>query len=119
MRAGLPKALRPSRVAASMSATRVSGEETTRIPLPPPPAAAFSSTGRRIRPTAATRSGTELLGSVVPAMTGTPAATASALAAALSPKRRSTPASGPMKAMPAASSAAAKSAFSARNPYPG
>ena len=46
--------LAPSRIAAAISSSRPSGECRMRMPLPPPPAAAFSSTGK---PTAAHHSG--------------------------------------------------------------
>ncbi len=59
------------------------------------------------------------MGSGVPGTTGTPAATAARRPATLSPRLRIISPVGPMKAMPAFSQASAKSAFSARNPYPG
>ena len=73
-----------------------------RIPLPPPPAAALTSTGK---PASSPR-GT----------TGTPAATAISRAASLRPILSITSAGGPTKLMPAATTARANSARSDRNP---
>ena len=55
----------------------------------------------------------------LPGMVGTPAASASRLADALSPSRSMVSAVGPMKTSPACSTARAKAAFSARKPKPG
>jgi hypothetical protein len=52
----------------------------------------------------------------VPGTTGTPAAIAAARAAVLLPIRRIASGVGPMNVMPASSTAAAKSSFSARKP---
>src|SRR6185436_12430080 len=73
----------------------------------PAPAAAFTSSGK---PSSA--------GSP-PGSTGTPASRAARFAASLSPPARSASGEGPTNTRPAASTASAKSAFSARKPYPG
>ena len=52
-------------------------------------------------------------------MIGTPARCASRFAAVFSPNISRCSGVGPMKRKPSASAALAKSAFSARNPYPG
>ena len=51
--------------------------------------------------------------------TGTPASAAIRFASSLSPPARSASGGGPTQTRPAASTASAKSAFSARKPYPG
>ena len=73
------------------------------MPLPPPPAAAFTSTGN---PSVLAARGT----------TGTPAATAISRAASLRPMLSITVDDGPTSWMPAASTSAAKAARSDRNP---
>jgi hypothetical protein len=57
--------------------------------------------------------------SVVPGMIGTPAALIVWRAATLEPMSSIASVGGPIQTRPAASTARAKSAFSARNPYPG
>ena len=86
------------------------------MPLPPPPAAALSSTGiaellggRARRPPA-------LATPSVPGTSGTPAARISAFARALSPIRSITSAGGPMKTRSLSSQARTKSAFSETKP---
>ena len=61
----------------------------------------------------------ESTGSSVPGINGAPASCAVLRAAALSPMRSIDSADGPMNVRPAAVTARTKSAFSARNPYPG
>ena len=77
---------------------------TTRIPRPPPPAAALTTSGKPS--SAASPVGT----------TGTPASPAIRFAASLSPPSRSASGGGPTHVSPAAPTASAKSAFSARKP---
>ncbi len=60
--------------------------------------------------------GIALVGGMLPGTTGTPASPARRRAAIFEPIRSMTAAGGPMKASPAASQAAANSAFSERNP---
>lgn len=89
------------------------------MPLPPPPADGFSSTGIPI-PRAASASCASL--SPLPddpGTTGTPAAATVSLARILSPISEIADAGGPMKTSPAFAQACANPAFSARNPYPG
>ena len=57
--------------------------------------------------------------SVVPGMIGTPAALIVWRAATFEPMSSIASGGGPIQTRPAASTARAKSAFSARNPYPG
>ncbi len=89
------------------------------MPLPPPPAAAFSSTGYPARSAASRAAATSLTGPSDPSSTGRPASRAAALAWILSPIRSITSGEGPTKVIPASAQARAKSAFSERNPYPG
>jgi hypothetical protein len=86
------------------------------MPLPPPPAAALSITGKPMR-SASRRSvaGSETA-AIVPGTTGTPASTAMRRADVFSPMRAMVSLRGPMKASPASSQALAKPAFSARKP---
>ncbi len=79
-----------------------------RMPLPPPPAAALTSTGN---PTVPASFGSSEEGSV-----GTPASTAARLAASLSPMAATAWAGGPTHTSPAAATASAKAAFSERKP---
>ena len=77
------------------------------MPRPPPPAAALIISGKPI--SSGSPSGT----------TGTPASLAIRFASSLSPPARNAAGGGPTQMIPAASTASAKSGFSARNPYPG
>ncbi len=89
------------------------------MPLPPPPAEGFSSTGMPISAAAATSSASDRPLPEEPGTTGTPAALTVSFARILSPIREIALAGGPMKASPASAQAWAKAAFSARKPYPG
>ncbi len=77
------------------------------MPRPPPPAEAFTSTGRS---PAVTRPGSRA------AETGTPARSASALAAVLDPIASIASAGGPIQVRPALTTARAKAALSDRKP---
>ncbi len=95
-----PNADDASRRAAATAASYSSAVRTIRMPLPPPPAAALTSTGKSIA-----------AGSPEPSYdgtTGTPAATAISRAASLRPILSITSALGPTSVMPAASTARAK-----------
>ena len=86
------------------------------MPLPPPPALGFSSTGKpTLRTIASTVSGSSLA-SPPPGTTGTRAASMSAFARALSPRVAIVSGFGPTKVSPAAATAAANLLFSDRNP---
>ena len=89
---------------------------TTRMPLPPPPAAALSMSGKPMVFAAARASASESTVPAVPGTIGTPAARAAARAASLSPSAAMVAGRGPMKAMPASSQACANAAFSAKKP---
>ena len=102
-----PNAASASRIAASMASALSPGSRTTRIPRPPPPAAALITSGNPIS------SGSPC------GRTGTPASRAIRFAASLSPPRRSASGGGPTQVNPASSTAAANSGLSARKPYPG
>ncbi len=110
-----PNADMASRAAASMDSRRVAGSSTRRIPRPPPPATAFTNTGKPISSAARTSSSTSVEGAEEPS-TGTPAARAAAMAVALLPVISRMWALGPTKVMPASSQARASSGFSERNP---
>ena len=84
--------------------------------MPPPPAAAFSMTGKPMRSASRASAASSASGSSVPGTTGTPAATASRRAAVFSPISSIVCERGPMKTTPACSQARAKAAFSARKP---
>jgi hypothetical protein len=114
-----PNEFLASRIADSISCSSPSRLVMPRMPLPPPPAAALSITGRPTARTDAAIAAGSTLGASLPGTIGTLAALASRLAAALSPRRSITSAVGPMNTRPAASTARAKAAFSARKPNPG
>ena len=100
-----PKADSASRLAAATASSYSSAFRTIRMPLPPPPAAAFTRTG---------------YGACSPVgTTGTPAFTAISRAASLRPICSITAAVGPTSRISTASRASAKAARSERNPYPG
>ena len=86
------------------------------MPLPPPPAEAFSSTGQPTASAAARASSAEDTGPSDPGVTGTPAAFIKSRAADLEPALRMASPEGPMKVRPAAAQASAKSAFSDKKP---
>ena len=85
------------------------------MPLPPPPAVAFSSTGKPSS-SAATRTSASVAPPSVPGTSGTPAAFISAFARALSPIRSITSAPGPTKTRSLSSHARTKAGFSERKP---
>ncbi|MNV69897.1 hypothetical protein D3C71_1628290 [compost metagenome] len=103
-------------VAATMSANAGS-ESTRRIPIPPPPAAALTNSGK---PTACAASARPVASSGVkralPGSTGTPATFAISRARSLSPMSRMVCGAGPTQVIPAALTALANAAFSARKP---
>ena len=111
-------------VASRRAAARASGEPVRLADDPHPLAAAAGrrldqervADPRRRPPRAPRRTGRRRRS---PAMTGTPSDAASRRAAALSPIARIAAGGGPTQRIPAASTASAKSAFSARNPKPG
>ncbi len=105
-----PNADNASADAASISAARSSSRDTTRIPRPPPPADAFTSTGRSDADTSA---------GVSSARTGTPAAAISFFASIFDPIDEIASTGGPIQVSPASITACANAAFSDRNPYPG
>jgi hypothetical protein len=79
------------------------------MPRPPPPADAFTRTGKSV-----TSSRSVQLGSI-----GTPASASSALASSFEPITAIAFGGGPIQVSPASMTAWANSALSARNPYPG
>ena len=89
------------------------------MPLPPPPPAAFSITGKPIFAAKVFASSTFAKGAVVPGTTGTPAFIMFARAVVFSPIASIALAGGPMKVTPAFSHARTNFAFSERKPYPG
>ena len=101
-----PNADSASRLAAATASSYSAAERTMRIPLPPPPAAAFTNTGPCQFLAASSPRGT----------TGTPAATAISRAASLRPIWSITSADGPTNVIPAASTARANAARSERKP---
>ena len=87
-----------------------------RMPRPPPPAAALIITGKPIAATAARASSNPSTRPSLPGTVGTPARAAMRRALTLSPISRIASAFGPTNTRPAAATASAKSAFSARKP---
>ena len=87
----------------------------TRIPLPPPPATAFSITGYPICSAISKNSSTEDK-VLLPGMMGTPASLAAFLAFTLSPIKSMISASGPMNVNPFSLQILLNFAFSARKP---
>ncbi|CAM5431184.1 hypothetical protein SGRIM128S_08674 [Streptomyces griseomycini] len=111
-----PKEARASRRAAAISSVSFASSRTRRMPLPPPPADGFSSTGMPI-PRAASASCPSVRPlPLEPGTTGTPAAFTVSFARILSPIREIASAGGPMNTSPAPAHARAKPAFSARKP---
>ena len=105
--------------AVRMAGNRPAGVSTDRIPLPPPPATAFTTRGYPMRAASATmtESGASAGNdSSVPGTTGTPAAMAACRAAVLLPILVMASGDGPTNVSPASTHACAKSSFSARNP---
>lgn len=86
------------------------------MPLPPPPAEGFSSTGMPISRAAAASSASLRPLPEEPGTTGTPASRTVSFARILSPIRSMASADGPMKTSPASVTARANAAFSARKP---
>ena len=89
----------------------------TRIPLPPPPADAFTNSGYPT-PSAISASFTSSMSplSSAPGTSGTPAVSAIRLASTLRAIERIDVGVGPTHVRPAAATASANSAFSDRNP---
>ncbi len=115
-RVSSPKEERASRRAAAISSASSAPSRTRRMPLPPPPAEGFSSTGMPIFSAAETSSASLSPLPEEPGTTGTPAARTVSFARILSPIREIADAGGPMKARPASVQACANAAFSARKP---
>ncbi len=86
------------------------------MPLPPPPAAAFSNTGNPTARAAAAMEVGDWSDGVSPGTTGTPAAIIVARAAVLDPMLLITAAGGPTNVKPACAQASANSARSDRKP---
>ena len=87
------------------------------MPLPPPPRAAFTSSGNPTRSAAARTAAASFgSGNSAPGTTGTPARSAVRRALTLSPMTRIADAGGPTNVMPAASHASRKAGFSERKP---
>ena len=96
-----PKEASASEVADSKKGTRSLISRTTRMPLPPPPMAAFMMMGRPNCSTKSVSCFTSVTELSVPGTTGTPALMASARAAVLSANLFMFSTVGPMKVMPA------------------
>ncbi len=104
-----PKADAASRRADSTSRASSPASRTTRIPRPPPPADAFTSSGN----SAGTEAGPDRS---YEGSTGTPASAISRLAPILTPMAAMASGGGPIHTSPAPITARAKSAFSDRKP---
>ena len=112
---GSPNAPSASRMQASTASRRSSARSTRRIPRPPPPATAFTNSGRS-RPVAASTSASASVDGSTLASVGTPAALAAAMARALLPVSSRISAGGPTKVIPALAHASASAGFSDRKP---
>ena len=112
----LSKQARASAWASAKAEGRSSGPSQRRIPRPPPPALAFSSTGQPTRSAASRASSAERTAPSDPGVTGTPAVRMISRAADLLPAFRMVSPEGPMKIRPAAAQASEKSAFSDKKP---
>lgn len=86
------------------------------MPRPPPPYAALIAIGSPCSSAKATTSATPETGSLVPATSGAPTLAAMCLACTLSPSAAMAAGGGPIQVSPAAMTASANVAFSARNP---
>ena len=86
------------------------------MPLPPPPAAALIATGQPSSSPSRATSSADCNDSVVPGTIGTPAFFIRSRAAVFEPIASIALGGGPIQTMPAASTASAKRAFSARKP---
>ncbi len=95
--------------------TNSSSSFATRIPFPPPPAAALISTGKPIPRAASSASSGSAMASV-PGTMGTPTSAMVRRAVALSPICRIWSGVGPMKVISLRSQISENSAFSARKP---
>src|SRR6185436_18480996 len=115
----LPNAESASERASWKERPKSSGSVATRIPFPPPPAAALMMTGKPMSRANFSASSGSSTPPGVPGMIGTPTSCIVFRAAALSPMVRICDGVGPMNAMFDAMQVSANSAFSARNPYPG
>ncbi len=82
-----PKEARASRRAAAISSASFSASRTSRMPLPPPPADGFSSTGMPISRAASASCASVRPLPLEPGTTGTPAAFTVSFARILSPIR--------------------------------
>src|SRR5208283_5015981 len=101
-----------------VSGAQLTGSLTIRIPLPPPPAAAFSITGYPICSANLSVASMSKLRSE-PGTNGTPARFMFCRARVLEPINSIDSGVGPMNLRPASAQALAKRAFSERKPYPG
>ncbi|SIN10305.1 Uncharacterised protein [Mycobacteroides abscessus subsp. abscessus] len=111
-----PKAPRASRAAASKASPTSSTSRTTRIPRPPPPWAALMMMGSPCSSAKARAWAASSSGPSVPGASGAPAARAISRARILSPSASMVSGEGPIHRRPAAITARAKPADSARNP---
>ena len=91
----------------------------TRIPLPPPPAAAFNMTGKPILQASSLAISTDVRSWLLSSITGTPTSIAIFFAATLSPSIAIASGVGPINFIPSSRHFCANSTFSDKNPYPG
>ncbi len=110
-----PNADAASRRAPSTASRSSAAERTIRIPRPPPPKAALTSSGKPIAVGLDVEVGRPSV-TVAPGSTGTPAAAISALASSLEPIDAIASGDGPTKVSPAAAQSRANPAFSERKP---
>jgi hypothetical protein len=111
-----PKAVVASERALRSACAKSAAVCTRRMPRPPPPAVALIISGKPTRSAARSSVASSCSSPSWPGMQGTPASRTTALARALSPIAAIASGDGPMNTRPASQQAAAKAAFSARNP---
>ena len=111
-----PNADAASRRADATAFAISAGSRTMRIPRPPPPADAFTSTGHPMPAAAPASPSSDEGGSAIPGSTGTPAACTSSRAVSFDPIAAMASGGGPTNTSPASRHRRANSAFSDRKP---
>jgi len=112
----IPKAFLASFLALLKASSKSSSFLTILIPLPPPPAAAFTITGYPQYSATFNASSSDVIGFSTPGITGTPTLFATILDFILSPNLSIISCLGPINSIPASSHFFANSAFSDKNP---
>ena len=117
--ASSPKLFRASFCAVSSASKKSSAWLTILMPLPPPPALAFTKTGNPTSLAISKALFLSVIASFIPGTRGTPNFSTACLLAILLPITSMLSGDGPMSVMPLSLNFRAKSAFSLKKPYPG